>query len=80
MDEQLSIAAWGYVSVLGCAALLALLLVDTDRLRPPAILEMAPTTLMECNGNAPWRPTVPPTATPHKADCLAKGRRTPNAR
>jgi hypothetical protein len=86
MIKQANIAAWGCASVLCSAALLAPLLVDTDRLRPPATPEVARTQAepighAECrNTNAARRPIVPPAVAPHRADCLMPGQKLAGAR
>jgi hypothetical protein len=81
-----NIASWGCASVLCSAAMLAPLLVDTDRLGPPATLEVTHTRAepighAECRGgNAARRPIVPPAITPHRADCLMPGQKMADAR
>jgi hypothetical protein len=86
MIKQTNVTAWGCASVLCSAALLAPLLVDPDRLGPPAALEVAhtraePIGRAECrHGNAVWRPIVPPAITPHGADCSMPGQKMAEAR
>jgi hypothetical protein len=81
-----NIAPWGCASVLCSAAVLAPLLVDIDRLGPPASLEAThmradPIAHIECRDeNAAWRRIVQPAITPHRADCLMLGQKMADAR